>query len=359
MNPNADDCQKWKENKLVNPQTNRKIKKNGPTYQIYEEKCDNDCLKFGGLKNIGGTSCFMDSVLFALFAIPNRFITKNILKKNLQNTPKICDNSRDLRIRKSVQDFLNTLTIAIRKDKNIIGCNKLRDQFKKCRIRGFENFGRNKQQESGEFLIYLLRLFGSENFATRKITTYATNSIAQKIPKDKLFKTSEFENRVSFVIKISSFELRNREDRTDNRLHYLLKDIDDSGELDENNLFYPENLPGKDFRRKISISSILDAPYLVFWVNRADPISQTVLRTKITPSQQITLPSGNVLKLNAIVVHRGAISSGHYITFFKCREQWYLYDDLNPRIKQFGTYNKMLDKYGKYVRSYGVLYFYT
>jgi hypothetical protein len=33
-------CDKWFENKLVNPRTGRRIKENGPTYKKLQEECD-------------------------------------------------------------------------------------------------------------------------------------------------------------------------------------------------------------------------------------------------------------------------------------------------------------------------------
>ena len=33
------DCNKWNKNPLVNPETNRKIKKDGPTYKKFAKKC--------------------------------------------------------------------------------------------------------------------------------------------------------------------------------------------------------------------------------------------------------------------------------------------------------------------------------
>ena len=36
---NQKECKEWKRNKLKNPKTNRKIKKNGPTYIKIKKNC--------------------------------------------------------------------------------------------------------------------------------------------------------------------------------------------------------------------------------------------------------------------------------------------------------------------------------
>ena len=350
------DCKKWKENKLINPKTNRKIKKDGPTYRIFEEKCDNDCLKLGGFSNIGGTSCYMDSVLFALLAVPNKFVTKNILQKNLDRTGKICPHKEDLNIRKYVQTYLNNLQSAIIHENTITTCTNLRKLFRYCNLTGFEKFGRNKQQEAGEFLMYLLQLFNSRNFLKQKEVVYGTNSMAQKIPKNKLVETTNREQLVDIIYQLDFLLLKEKRGQ-DNRINYFFKKIDDSGELSKDDLFKPNER--QHFRRKISNYSIIDSPYIIIWAQRVDPISHRVLRTKIIPTQQITLQSKRKLQLSAIVVHHGDIHGGHYITLFNCKEKWYRYDDLSPKIDFIGSYRKMMENEGRDVKSNGVLYFYT
>ena len=93
MSISEKDCIEWSKNKLINPFTNRPIVKNGPTYTFFNENCEkylqsSHCFNLKGFKNIGGTSCYMDSVLFALLAVPNSFVQKNILNKNLSNKNK-------------------------------------------------------------------------------------------------------------------------------------------------------------------------------------------------------------------------------------------------------------------------------
>ena len=116
-----------------------------------------------------------------------------------------------------------------------ITCSKLRRLFGKCKLQGAGDdavdFSENEQQESGEFLMYILSIFDSQNLAVRINTTYATNSTAEIVPKSRMTKTSELiDDRASVVVKISSFILKDKED-LDNKINIFLKEKEDSGEL--------------------------------------------------------------------------------------------------------------------------------
>ena len=50
-----------------------------------------------------------------------------------------------------------------------------------------------------------------------------------------------------------------------------------------------------------SYMTVMDSPYIVFWAQRANPIDNSIIRTNITPTQQITLNSKRVLYLNSIM----------------------------------------------------------
>lgn len=49
------------------------------------------------------------------------------------------------------------------------------------------------------------------------------------------------------------------------------------------------------------------------------------------------------LTLSSIIVFRGNGNDGHYVCYFKCNGNWYLYDDLNyDNIKKIGSFDKLL-----------------
>ena len=319
---------------------------------------NNDCTKLGFLHNIG-SSCYLDSVLFSLFAIQNDFIDNQILfnsiKHHKENVVKTTSPVKDYNLRKLIQNWLIAITRSIRMTNNIKECSGFRSVMKKCQINGMPNFGEPGQQEAGEFLIYLLKLFKADECAKTKTTTYATNSLANYVRKKDLITTSKISNKkASIIILIDSFILKEKQ-HIKNSIHNFLNQKMDSGELDKKNLFRYKN---KNYKRFIQHVEFKDSPYLIFWAQRAFPITNTVLDTKVIPNKKITLQSGRVLKLNSIIVHIGSINSGHYITYFRYNKTWYNYDDTSYSIQKIGNYKKMLKNYPNPITN-GVLYFYS
>jgi hypothetical protein len=64
---------------------------------------------------------------------------------------------------------------------------------------------------------------------------------------------------------------------------------------------------------------------------RAIEIPEQVIITDTSEKQNITL------RLNQMVIHNGTTTtSGHYNVRFRCKDKWYLYDDMGPRVELFG-----------------------
>jgi len=388
-------CKKWFKNPSKNPLTNRNIKPHKQTFKKLSKDCEKfvTCTKMRGLHNIN-QSCYMDSVLFALFAKPNAFITRHILHKKLTRRKKLecnTDPALDLRIRKELQHELNRVTHSIRVAKNINYCSALRGIFAKCPY--IIDFAAPGDQEAGEFLQYLFKIFNVGG-AKKEVINFGTNSLA-KNPRKKI-KTSSRIFASTPIQFIGSFRLLEVQPYTD--LKTFLANTEDSGELKGDNLFYAIN---KVFRRRISKEKLIATPYLVFYLQRAHPIpvfrfndddeeydydygesdeedydesdydesddeddesdydeeeGGRVITTKIIPNRKITL-SKKTLTLTAIVVHMGTINSGHYIAYIKCGRIWYEYNDVSPKLEKIGTYDDMLQHYPSPLER-GTLYFY-
>ena len=389
---NKSNCNKWRKTSTRNPLTNRPIKLYKKTFRKLSKECDKflQCKKLKGLEGTN-MSCYLDSVLFALFARPNKFIDKAILNKKLKKNPKnVCkkNSKTDLQIRKGIQRELNEVTHAFRLGENSINtCEKLRKIFAKCpkksKTGGEEiDFSSGEQYEAAEFLQYLFTIFNVTGVKTHVIT-YFTNSLAQK---PKLIKSSIRHNKlVDPIWFVDPFKLQRIPDNT--KLKTLLTHTEDSGELDSSNLIRKGN---QQFRRRIEINRVLSAPYLIFWIQRAsvknfnfngssseeseweyesepesewesewesDDNNQIVIEKPVIPNQQIALPSKQVLKLSAIVIHYGRVAYGHYITLLRCRQMWYSYNDQNPSLQKIGSYRNMINDTDAKTR--GVLYMYT
>lgn len=319
------------------------------TPQKFIKKCDislKDCQQLGGLINTGD-SCYLDSVLFALLAIPNKFVNKYILLKKITN-------NKTKPFLELLQKYLIYLTEEIRIKNTFQVCTPFRNIIKKHQVSGMPNFSLPGQQEAGEFLIYFLSLFNSQNVAVTQHTSYATNSISKKVKSKDLIEThTSIDTNASIVMFIDSFTLFDKR-HLDNHVYHFLKHREDTGILDQNNLFTHRD---KKYIRKISYTQIIDAPQLILWAQRANPITNTVLRTRIIPNRIISLSNKKKLRLYSIVLHLGNISNGHYITYFRNKKIWYLYDDVSRHVSEIGDYTQLLNFYPN-VSTHGVLFFY-
>jgi ubiquitin C-terminal hydrolase len=61
--------------------------------------------------------------------------------------------------------------------------------------------------------------------------------------------------------------------------------------------------------------------------------------------------NGNVLTLNQMIIHSGSsVSKGHYTVRFRCNDNWYLYDDMGPTVKEVGTFEKLISDQNEFIK---------
>lgn len=305
-----------------------------------------------GLQNTG-SSCYLDSVLFCLLAIPNEFINNNIL---------FCDINeyiyKDTEFLKKVQKVLLEITRSIRITKDVKSCAKFSNLIEKCQLNGMPNFGNNGNQDAGEFLIYILSIFNINCKSKIRIENYATNIITKYRKKDLIKTSTFFEKNGSILLFIDCFKLIEKNSKS-NLLFYFTKNIQDTGELQDNSKLCIIKKGVKTYyNRQITYTTLIDTPYLIFSLQRINSITNNIINTEIIPTQKITLESGRILYLNSIILYIGDVNSGHYITYFRYNKKWYTYDDIGAKISIIGNYFKMLSKTPS-VKNKGVLYFYS
>lgn len=315
------------------------------------------CAKRLKLLSYVGNSCYMDSTLLALFAIPNKQIDKDILKKNLdllQINPRSfkCSENReeDIQRRKNIQTELNRITESMRGLNNVKKCSMLRSLIAKCPHYS-QKFQSPIPQEAYEFLAYLFNLFEVNETHTLSTTWGAKEYVKGKKPV--WVKTQETENTTaSPIIPIN--------------LKFPIKSSDTKGLV---NYQFATTLEGwkpfgknsGEFKAKAERKIIQSAPFIIFHLIRKIKIgrSSTFNNTVIIPSESIELGNKQILNLSAIVIHTGGI---HYVAVFKCEGEWYWYND-NPSgrkyvIRKLGTYQDML-KSSPNPATNGTLHFYT
>lgn len=315
---------------------------------LYQPQYISQNCSIQGLRNIK-SSCYLDSVLLALFVTPNDFISNVILNSELQPISKIiCRNKNivdntpeiDLLNRQKIQKQLRLIADSIqnKNKKTVKYCTNLRKVFKDCP--NPENYHLGGEKDAGEFLTYILSIFDI-NSAKKEIITYGTNDLQTNSNLTLVSKI--IDDRSSIINFIDSFKLEENK-KNINYINDFLSQINHSGVL-ENYLF----------KRTIQITTLISTPYLIFNFQRINHITNKFMKTKIIPTQTLTIQDGSRFQLSAIVVWL----QNHYTTFFKCNENWYYHNDLFNSIKNIGNFQKLLEQKNPSPITNGILYFYT
>jgi len=320
----------------------------------------------------------MDSTLLSLFAIPNRTVTDNILKKDLnvlKDYPILwstCDSNldKDIKKRKNIQKELNNITESMRTKHKKQKCSTLRSLIRRCP--GSQAFHETDTQDAGEFLSYLLNLFQVDVAKTRR-RSYGSNDVG--LNPDWTLVRSLTDNKASPIIDVTSTRLK--EIPQDYDITKFVKQKEDSL-LPPSELWTPDKKhPEVTYSRRKEVFRMKESPLIIFNLVRTyGEVKFAKPRTKkekeagrgkfkgiVTHNiwTRIAAPETMTknLELTAIVVHTGG---AHYVANFKCEGEWYWYND-NPgepshEIKYVGSYDKMLKTTPKPL-THGTLFFYT
>ena len=298
-------------------------------------------ISFRGLYNVRN-SCYIDSVLVALFASPNKIIHKNILKKNLLNPDKQWITCNDTDSRNKIQYELLRITHSFMGGEYIRDCTSLRKSLQSCT--GSQDFHKGGMQDAGEFLLYLFNIF-KVSLMTKQRTTYVTNSLAT--PPNPYIKTSSETQDSTPLLNIPGIKIQKGLD-----IVSFLNETDDA--LFSKEDFYRHEETGIRYRRRIENILVLHADYIVFNVERITYETEEFIDVKIQVPEEIILQDSTHLHLNAVVIY----VSRHYTCYFKLHNSWYYYDDLDNSVTFVGNYLDLLQSRPKIERN-GTLLFYT
>lgn len=282
-------------------------------------------------------ACFMNSVIMALFAVPNDFIDRSFLETNLKleekmycydendNKSKYLHQKQDLDNRIIVQDELRKLVYNIRNnDTSSFTSIDFKRTFKNCPNQF--NFDINNPNDSGEFLSYLLELF-NVNCAKISYVKYRTHDRRDfsEIPPENL--------------KLSSYSIMDN----------IILSIDD----EDQSLMIPvsDGLSKMTYIKDgdetmITVRHVNDSPYIVFY---HDINNNTILPT------EIVISNDKQYHLLSIV----AFFDGHYVSYIKCNNSWYYYNDMRtPLLEDIGSYDNMIHSSRYNPMENGTLFFY-
>jgi len=397
-------------------QLRAECKAKGLVYDPKTKKCGRpkniSCDSLVGLRNIGGWSCYMDSVLFSLLfnVKPDDYVGKKLelaARKSVQGKSLSVGGKAKKQLRNSVIGLVRciqgagqgTPSVSLTKVPfnnkvyNLRFLNSLKGCASCPRVPGAggflagagANFLQPGQADASEFFEVFAQTFNMNGLKLRE-TTFGTNDLSDKPKKANLTRTSSItrtNDSVAYTISVTEL-LPHCFSADAIKLSSFLKASDDSGDLynpdpKRDNSF---KSGGNTYRRRLQTREVLDAPYLVFSVHRFNFIDNSFCEAYISPNKTIKLPErSKKLTLFAIVVHQGyteelseeededamyqrmltsgdtTSSAGHYTAYFKCGSNWFYYDDLGPSITKVGSYNDMIQS-DPDPETRGTLYFY-
>lgn len=277
-----------------------------------------------------GNSCYMDSVLFALFAIPND-INTNFLANYDQNT-------RNSRIQAEIINIMKYITTPNNSDYNCSNIRKIiRDEY---HVKYDERFYTNKMQDAGEFLLFLVDKLENTNLLFKRDAVYGFNK------KNNVEPISIQKKYDSIVWNVTPYNLQHLDINKVYNIRTLMT-------LESEDL----NIHNWKYTNKLDVSEIIDSPYIIFNVMRKkmENNREIYLKHKIIPTKTLMINNDRKLYLHSIVV----LVSNHYITYFRCND-WYVYNDMSSgrKISYVGSYADMLLQNTSPIKN-GLLYFYT
>jgi len=311
-----------------------------------------------------GATCYMDSVLMALLAVPNAYIETHIINR------LTCPLATSARI----------LASKIRAGTGgceAVDCSDFQSVLREhsCLERNYglgnESFGSPyAQRDAGEFMSFLANFFDLNTSHTITETLY-TNEVC--IPHANVWcqndkYVSRTVDRKGSVIQYIPSEIVQTLDKNTPfgcQISNLLTTHLDSGAFDISD--YPRSpFDGCLYKRRISRTTVVWSPYLIFYADRVvnDGFGRgKYLQNAIYPESRILVGS-YFLELSAIVVHKGNSHGGHYILIFRNQTKWYFYDDQCNIVSLVGagTFEDILDlkcTHGFNVRENGILYYYV
>lgn len=285
-----------------------------------------DFMDLSNLKGLSfdNNSCYMDSVLFCLFAIPNKLMENEILYKNLVSISKnnrkwiSCGKTskEDYYNRLEIQNELKNIVNFMRTDENKNSeytCTDLRKLIENCPTS--QKFHSDEEQDAGEFLQYIFNIF--EVKTTRiKRTTIVTNDLSDNLIENDYIQTHKQIDDTTPIITISVFDLKSDSYYLSNSLF-----VQEDSLLDYENRYRDSNT-GRLFKRRIEINKVIDSEFLVFYVQRLNYDGRRNT-TEILLEENIEI-GDRTLYLYGIIVHK----SRHYTAYIKDNGVWYYYDDI-------------------------------
>lgn len=323
------DIKQCPENKIYNPFTKRCVLKSGKIgknilFKDYTNNCSNINI------NWANNSCYIDSLLVALFNRKDKIIEDILLKVDINNYNDSKLNKYGLLIKKELIRVYKIVShqVQLNKKYTLSHLRKLINIYYKQLVKinpTINIIDINDNWTTCQLDIYDMYRFFNIIFKMKEDVI--------KIKNGSSITTTEFANElpIDFIYKKKILKIKDIYPKY--RLKYKLtkenKFRDVSGKLQS--YYYKEIELLKGNKLFINIYRNLNG------------IKNT---TKIIPENSIKLRENSFnLYLTAIIIHYGSnIEGGHYICLYKCYKDnyWYEYDDMKSNILKLGELSEII-----------------
>lgn len=323
------DIKKCPENKIYNPITKRcvlKTSKIGKTilFKDNTNNCNNINI------NWSNNSCYIDSLLIALFNRKDKIIEELLLKVDINNFNNSKLNKYGLLIKKELIKIYKIVShqVILKTKYTLSHLRKLINIYYKELIK----------IEPTKSIIDI-----TDNWTTCQLDIYDVYrlfTIIFKIKEDVIkikdgssIITTGFANELPVDFTYKKKILRIKDVYPKYKLKY---------KLTKENKYRDENGRLKSYYYKEI--ELLKGNKL--FINIYRNLGETKNNIKIIPENSIKLRENNFdLYLTAIIIHYGSeVEGGHYICLYKCYKDnyWYEYDDMNSNILKLGELSEII-----------------
>lgn len=303
-------------------------------------------------------SCYLDSLLVALFHKQNPYIYKIFFDSEINHKKHTELYNKALNIREELQDK-NLLITGITKTNSYKYCRQLRkmlNDYKSIYNKTFpnrkleDNDWQRQQSDPVQTLQFLDIIFGFPYKSKFRIQNWGTNDSLSKSKLSDIVShrsplNTREENR-NFIYSINGDELFGKEKI--NLKEFLPSKVTIT-HFDNLNRWRVSN--GNSYETKVEKVVLIDTPVLFVHIDRLiiDPATGDIEKIPTIVKPEVTINTkSRQLKLRSIIIHHGSEDGGHYTCVIKCDHKWYEYDDLSHRLQLVGSLQDVYDKNRNY-----------
>ena len=310
--------------------------------KVLENILEHICIKYALRYN--NNSCYMDSLLVALFNSKSSKVYDYFLQSPIKNHNSVLNNNAN-KIREELIYLYNNI-ISEKKEKNIYCTNlrKLLRDYENNYIKYVnKNHERNdwisSQSEPFQLLNFLDMIFNYKNNTKIEYVSYGSNKPNKKTLVRKRVDTESNINIINIDDLIGKDELY---------ISKLYPKKISTSKFSSDNLW---NVDSKQYNTKIEKITLLSSDFLIIHVNRLSYDNK--LKTKIIPSLKIKMKENkHSIYLKSIIIHNGDYNGGHYTCLYECKNVWYEYDDTKSKMKIIGEFDNIINyKNGYYMKN--------